>query len=85
MKTKKLKVAYSTRWTGSYYRNTVTTPKIQMEGKWLEALGFHIGDMLQVDYEEGAIHIRAVPQEPAASPCFSEGTPVYASKKNPKK
>lgn len=81
MKTKKLKVAYSTRWTGSYCRNTVTTPKIQMEGKWLEALGFHIGDMLQVDYEEGAIHIRIAPQEPAPS-MFCEEAPAYAPKKN---
>ncbi len=25
-------------------------PKISMEGKWLEQLGFHIGDKLQVIY-----------------------------------
>lgn len=32
-------------------------PKIKMEGKWLEELGFHIGDKLRVEYGEGAIHI----------------------------
>ncbi len=28
-----------------------------MEGKWLETLGFHIGDSIQVAYEKGSIHI----------------------------
>ena len=48
MQTKKMKVQYSSRtrqgknhYFGSRY---IETPKIQMEGKWLEALGFHIGD-----------------------------------------
>lgn len=43
MKTKLMKVLYSTRsrqstncWHGSTY---IETPKISMEGKWLEALG----------------------------------------------
>lgn len=47
MQTKKMKVQYSSRarqskshYFGSGY---IETPKIQMEGKWLEALGFHIG------------------------------------------
>ena len=68
MQTKKMKVQYSSRarqgknhYFGSGY---IETPKIQMEGKWLEALGFHIGDRLQVDYEEGAIHIHLAPPEP---------------------
>ena len=42
-KTKNIKVQYSSRANyGSYYRPTSYTnyPKIQMEGKWLEALGF---------------------------------------------
>ena len=67
MQTKKIKVLYSSRQTasrsyfgGSTYRQI---PKIQMEGKWLDALGFHIGDALQVDYEDGEIHIRLVPSE----------------------
>ena len=44
-----------------------------MEGKWLEALGFHVGDRLQVEYEEGSIHITLAPEpammvaEPAAT------------------
>ena len=33
------------------------------EGNWLESLGFHIGDRLQVDYEEGSIHIHPAPPE----------------------
>ena len=74
-KTKNIKVQYSSRANyGNYYRPTSYTsyPKIQMEGKWLEALGFHVGDKLQVEYEEGCIRITPAPQpvimvaEPAA-------------------
>ena len=67
MKTKNLKVLYSTRTRNSnsciYGNSYIETPKISMEGKWLEALGFHIGDKLQVDYEEGSIHIRLAPPD----------------------
>ena len=69
MKTKNIKVLYSTRsrqssnsWSGSSY---IETPKISMEGKWLEALGFHVGDHLQIEYEEGSIHIRPAVLSPA--------------------
>ncbi len=34
-----------------------------MEGKWLEALGFHIGDALTVEYEEGSIRITSAAPE----------------------
>ena len=33
-------------------------PKISMEGKWLEALGFQIGDRLRVEYGDRYIFIR---------------------------
>lgn len=69
MKTKNINVLYSTRsrqcrglWAESSY---IETPKISMEGKWLETLGFHIGDRLQIDYEEGSIHIRPAAPMPA--------------------
>lgn len=65
-KIKNIKVQYSSRMSQSrsYYGGSSYTsyPKIQMEGKWLEALGFHIGDSLQVEYEEGSIRITPVPQ-----------------------
>jgi toxic protein SymE len=62
-KTKNIKVQYSSRYTGSRYRRDYQNyPKIQMEGRWLEELGFHIGDSLQVEYEAGAIHITLSPQ-----------------------
>lgn len=68
MQTKKIKVLYSSRQTGSrsYFGGSTYSqiPKIQMEGKWLDALGFHIGDALQVDYEDGEIRIRLVPSDP---------------------
>lgn len=50
-----------------------------MEGKWLEALGFHIGDRLQVDYEEGAIHIRLAPEPEARPAMVCEPGPDYGS------
>lgn len=72
MKSKLIKVLYSTRSRGGsgYFHggSFIETPKIQMEGKWLEALGFHIGDRLQVDYEEGAIHIRLAPEQEPQRP-----------------
>ena len=79
-----MKVQYSTRarqskshYFGSGY---IETPKIQMEGKWLEALGFHIGDAIQIAYEEGSIHISlAAPiQFEPAMVCDAEAR--YASK-----
>ncbi|MCM1222080.1 MAG: type I toxin-antitoxin system SymE family toxin [Lachnospiraceae bacterium] len=69
MKSKLIKVISSSRIIypkNIFYDDTkyIRTPKIQIEGNWLEALGFHIGDRLQVDYEEGSIHIRLAPSEP---------------------
>lgn len=65
-KTKNIKVQYSSRMSGGsgYYGSSRYTsyPKIQMEGKWLEALGFHVGDQLQVEYKEGCIRITPAPQ-----------------------
>lgn len=73
MKSKLIKVLYSTRSRGGsscfHGSSYIETPKIQMEGKWLEALGFHIGDRLQVDYEEGAIHIRLAPETQLSMVC----------------
>ena len=65
-KTKNIKVQYSSRTASSSYAYGSTRytsyPKIQMEGKWLEALGFHVGDQLKVEYEEGSIRISLAPQ-----------------------
>ena len=54
MKTKNIKVLYSTRENSRGY----AYPKIQMEGRWLEELGFQIGTHLVIEYEEGSIRIR---------------------------
>ena len=54
-KTKNIKVAYSNR---SGNRSYTTYPKIQMEGRWLEELGFTIGTRLMVEYEKDSIRIR---------------------------
>lgn len=65
MQTKKMKVLYSCKTRiGSYIGGSTytTTPKISMEGKWLEALGFRIGDAIEVTYEENSIRISPVPQ-----------------------
>lgn len=61
MGSKRIKVVYTMRdkrrkspWQSGRYEEL---PKIQMEGKWLEALGFHVGDRLKVEYGEGRICI----------------------------
>lgn len=60
MKTKNIKVVYTSR----YSKNSNTTvPKIQMEGQWLEQLGFTIGTPLIVEYEKNSIHIRTLTEE----------------------
>lgn len=81
MKTKSIKVAYSSqirKGNDPIFRNTRTVimPKIQIQGKWLEELGFHIGDRLTVEYGDGAIHIR--PAEPEAC-MVCEPAPVYTA------
>ena len=80
MKSKTIKVAYAGQmrkaespWSG--FRE-VFFPKIQIQGKWLNELGFHIGDRLTVEYEKGAIHIRSA--EPQAC-MVSEATDYQAS------
>lgn len=60
MKTKNLKVAYSSRYTQCGFS---AVPKIQMEGKWLEDLGISIGSVLMIEYEEGSIRIRPLTEE----------------------
>ncbi len=84
MQTKKMKVQYSTRAKQSKNRyfgcGYTETPKIQMEGKWLEVLGFHIGDAIQVDYEEGSIHISLAPQTQSESAMVCDTKAGYASK-----
>ena len=79
-KTKNIKVQYSSRMSGGsgYYGSSRYTayPKIQMEGKWLQELGFNVGDQLKVEYEEGSIRITPVPQ-PAMM--VAEPTPEYST------
>ena len=55
MKQKNIKVAYTSRSNGGSYTQV---PKIQMEGRWLEELGFSIGSTIVVEYDEGSICIR---------------------------
>ena len=73
MKTKNIKVVYTYRHYqsgGTLHTGTgpcTAVPKIQMEGHWLEALGFSIGAPLIVEYEEGSIHIRTLTAEELAA------------------
>ncbi len=64
MKTKNIKVAYTSRYSGGSY---APVPKVQMEGRWLEQLGFTIGAPLIVEYGEGSIHIRTLTAEELAA------------------
>ena len=64
MKSKIIKVLYSSRTRRDFHSiyagamRYIWTPKISIEGKWLEALGYHIGDHIKVEYDEQGIHIR---------------------------
>ena len=84
MQTKKMKVQYSSRarqGKNHYFDSRyIETPKIQMEGKWLEVLGFHIGDAIQVAYEEGSIHISLAPLAQSESAMVCDTKTGYASK-----
>ena len=84
-KTKNIKVQYSSRMSGgNYYGGSRYTnyPKIQMEGKWLQELGFNVGDQLKVEYEEGSIRITPVPQ---LVMMVAEPTPEYTTGKRRRK
>lgn len=63
MKHKNIKVAYTSRSSGGSYNQV---PKIQMEGRWLEELGFSIGSTIVVEYDEGSIRIRQMTEEELA-------------------
>ena len=63
MKQKNIKVAYTSRSSGGSYTQV---PKIQMEGRWLEELGFSIGSTIVVEYDEGSICIRQMTGEELA-------------------
>lgn len=88
MKSKKMKVLYTARakqtqhaWgRESYYS---ATPKISMEGKWLDALGFHIGDAIQVSYEDNCIRITPAP-EPVMV-CDLEQNTTLCQQENPER
>ena len=63
MKQKNIKVAYTSRCTGGSYTQV---PKIQMEGRWLEELGFSVGSTIVVEYDESSIRIRPMTAEELA-------------------
>ena len=63
MKQKNIKVVYKSRSIGGSYTQV---PKIQMEGRWLEELGFSIGSTIVVEDGEGSLHIRPMTAEELA-------------------
>lgn len=64
MKTKNIKVAYKNRCLVKGY---CSVPMIQIEGRWLEKLGFSIGSTIAVEYDEGVLHIRTLTEEEIAA------------------
>lgn len=54
-KSRKLKVY------GATSKSYQTVPQIRFEGQWLKALGFSVGDSIQVDCEENKITITKLP------------------------
>lgn len=81
MKTKQMKVRYSHRSWGTFPEHkSSTSPCISMEGKWLDSIGFHIGEQVQVDYEDGMIRIYPLPKDSSTS-MVAEATSYQVSSK----
>lgn len=57
---KNTKIQYASRYSGNHYSYV---PKIQLQGKWLEKIGFSIGDTVAVEYSDNAIIIRPLTSE----------------------
>lgn len=52
------------------YESTGTknlTPRIQLQGKWLENIGFHIGEHFTVSYDQNQIIIKLQSKETTSS------------------
>ena len=77
MKQKNIKVAYTSRNTGGSYTQV---PKIQMEGRWLEELGFSIGSTIVVEYEDSSLRIRPMTAEELADQQRAEMEKELAAK-----
>lgn len=58
-------------------------PKISMEGKWLEQLGFHIGDRLQVSYRDRYIFISHAVDEGSRWRCMSRQIHTWQDGRQP--
>ena len=77
MNRKHIKVAYTSRLSGSSYTQV---PKIQMEGRWLEELGFSIGNTIVVEYGEGSLCIRPMTETELAEKQHREALKELDSK-----
>ena len=76
MKSKNIKVTYASGYSS---KDACTVPKIRIEGKWLEQLGFSVGSTVIVEYEEGSIHIRPLTEQELA---FKEHQELNTQLKN---
>lgn len=69
MTQKKIKVQYRSRATAHGYTDM---PMIQMTGRWLEDLGYRIGDAIMVEYDDDGIRIRPLTQAEQATAAKAE-------------
>ncbi|TMU54970.1 SymE family type I addiction module toxin [Flagellimonas algicola] len=46
----------------------IIIPEIRMEGKWLEALGFRLGEYVQVEWVQDKLVITPIKDEKKSSP-----------------
>ena len=79
MKSKNIKVTYASRYS---QKGSCSVPKIRIEGKWLEELGFLVGSTVAVEYEEGSIRIRPLTEQELA---FKEQQDLKAQLKHKEK
>lgn len=73
-KSRKLKVY------GGTNKSYQTIPQIKFEGQWLEALGFSVGDKIQLDCEENKITITKAGNVPTSSGNIFPFTPYKPQK-----
>ncbi|MGN0254918.1 MAG: SymE family type I addiction module toxin [Eubacterium sp.] len=69
MTQKKMKVQYRSRATAHGYTDM---PMIQMTGRWLENLGYRIGDPIMVEYDDNGIRIRPLTEAEQATAARDE-------------
>jgi len=55
------------------YQKNHDVPLIRLQGKWLENLGFYVGNQVEVEEEKGLLLIRAIQNDQAGTVYYRTG------------